>query len=148
MDFGTDNASEHTPPLEAPVLETHVLDNSVLSRIHKVMQLREEIEALGALGPFVPEIDWQDSGEHLTLVIDVPGCTHETLHLEHEESAVIISGKREEAQQPLRHRERKTGRFMRRIPFPEAVLIHSAEAQVQAGVLSVRFEKVHKTIEL
>lgn len=123
------------------------INKPVLARIQKVMQLREEVETLGTGGPYLPDADWQDSGEHLTLLLDVPGCTPETLRLEHEEEAVTVSGSRAEGT-GLIQRERRTGPFSRRLPFPEPVLVQSAQANLQAGVLSIRFEKVHKTIDV
>lgn len=144
------NLHPYTPNAQA-LYSTHMdsgIREPVLARIHKVMQLREEVETLGVGGEYQPAADWQDDGEYLTLLLDVPGCTAETLHLEHEEDAVTVSGKRSEAQSRLVHRERRTGAFSRRLPFPESVVVESAQAGLQAGVLSVRFEKVHKTIDV
>ncbi|AWN23115.1 heat-shock protein [Deinococcus irradiatisoli] len=125
------------------------MDKPVLARLHKVMQLREEVETLASGGPFAPDADWLDSGTHLTLIADVPGCSLESLMLEDDGEAVTLSGERlalPESRGVL-HRERRTGRFSRRLPFPVAVVSHSGEASLVSGVLSVRFEKVHKTIE-
>lgn len=125
------------------------MDKPVLARLQKVMQLREEVETLSFGGPYVPEADWTDSGTHLTLFADVPGCSPESLTLEDDGEAVTLSGERgalPDTQTAL-HRERRTGRFSRRLSFPEAVVAQSGEASLVAGVLSVRFEKVNKTIE-
>ncbi len=125
------------------------MDKPVLARLQKVMQLREEVETLASGGPFAPDADWLSSGTHLTLMVDVPGCAPESLTLEDDGEAVTLSGERgavPEDQESL-HRERRTGRFSRRLSFPELVVAQSGEASLVSGVLSVRFEKVNKTIE-
>lgn len=121
------------------------MDKPVLARLQRVMQLREEVEHLGQR-PFWPDADWRDDGDALTLLLDVPGCTPETLHLEHEEDAVTVSGSR--AGEATLYRERPYGSFSRRLAFPEPVMPRSARANLQAGVLSIRFEKRQKTVEL
>ncbi len=125
------------------------MDKPVLARLHKVMQLREEVETVTFGGPYLPDADWLDSGTHLTLIADVPGCPLDSLVLEDDGEAVTLSGERNAlpGDQEIMHRERRTGRFSRRLPFPEAVVKESGEASLVSGVLSVRFEKVHKTIQ-
>ena len=125
------------------------MDKPVLARLNRVMELREEVETLGSGGPFLPDIDWLDSGTHLTLVADVPGCLPDSLTLEDDGEQVTLSGHRPLApeEQDFLHRERRTGRFSRQISFPRAVVTRSGEASLMNGVLSVRFEKVQKTIE-
>ena len=125
------------------------MDKPVLARLNRVMQLREEVETLASGGPYAPDADWLSSGTHLTLVTDVPGCLPESLTLEDDGEAVTLSGERSDLpdDQEALYRERRTGRFTRRLPFPVAVVPQSGEASLVAGVLSVRFEKVHKTIE-
>lgn len=125
------------------------MDKPVLARLNRVMQLREEVETLASGGPYAPDADWLSSGTHLTLVADVPGCLPGSLTLEDDGEAVTLSGERSPLpdDQDALHRERRTGRFTRRLPFPVPVLAQSGEASLVAGVLSVRFEKVNKTIE-
>ncbi|WP_161882754.1 Hsp20/alpha crystallin family protein [Deinococcus alpinitundrae] len=125
------------------------MDKPVLARLNRVMELREEVETLASGGPYTLDADWLSSGTHLTLVADVPGCLPESLTLEDDGEAVTLSGERSALpdDQDALHRERRTGRFTRRLPFPVPVLAQSGEASLVAGVLSVRFEKVNKTIE-
>ena len=113
------------------------------------MHLREEVESLASGGPYMLDADWLDSGTHLTLVADVPGCLPDSLTLEDDGEAVILSGERSalpDGQDAL-HRERRTGIFSRRLAFPNPVISQSGEASLLNGVLSVRFEKLHKTIQ-
>lgn len=125
------------------------IDKPVLARLSKVMQLREEIETLASGGPYSPDADWLSSGTHLTLITDVAGCSLESLILEDDGETLTLSGERSSLpeDQDILHRERRTGRFSRRLPFPVAVVAQSGEASLVSGVLSVRFEKVNKTIE-
>ena len=125
------------------------MEKPVLARLQKVMQLREEVETLSGGGPYQPDIDWLETGTYLTLIADVPGCSPDSLTLEDDGESVTLRGERPAlpAEQSAMHRERRTGRFSRQLSFPVAVISRSGEASLAGGVLSVRFEKVHKTIE-
>ncbi len=111
------------------------------------MTLREEVETLGTLGAWTPPADWVDEDTHLRLLLDVPGVDPESLEMHEEGGAVTVAGRRE-APARLLHGERPGGTFRRTLTFPEAVVPGSGEAQLAAGVLSVRFEKRHPTIEV
>ncbi|WP_407539394.1 Hsp20/alpha crystallin family protein [Deinococcus radiomollis] len=122
------------------------MNEPVLARLNTLMNLREEVEQLGAAFPWEPAADWHDLGTHLLLVMDVPGLDAEHLELLEEGDDLTIAGERVE--QPggeLLSRERPGGRFVRTLSFPAAVRAGSAEASLSGGVLKVRFEKGRKT---
>ncbi|MCP2013048.1 HSP20 family protein [Deinococcus sp. HSC-46F16] len=124
------------------------MNEPVLARLQQLMTLREEVETLGTLGgPWTPPADWVDEDTHLRLLLDVPGVDPESLEMHEEGGAVTVAGRRE-APARLLHGERPGGTFSRTLTFPEAVVPNSGEAQLAAGVLSVRFEKRHPTIEV
>ncbi len=111
------------------------------------MNLREEVETLGLGGPWTPPADWVDEGTHLRLLLDVPGVDPETLELHTEGHSVTVAGRRESPERTL-SAERPSGIFTRTLTFPEPVLPQSGQANLSAGVLSVRFEKRHPTIDV
>ena len=111
------------------------------------MALREEVESLTGDGPWAPAADWIDEDTHLTLVMDVPGVAAEHLALQEEGDTVTVSGQRPAPERRL-VAERPGGSFRRTLGFPEPVLPQSGEAQLIAGVLTVRFQKRHPTIDV
>lgn len=122
------------------------MTDPVFERLHQLMSVREEVESLSTQARWMPAADWLDDGAALTLLVDLPGVSADALHMQAEEDYVLISGERP-ALETL-YSERPYGSFSRQIGFPEAVVPHSAQATLQAGVLMVRFEKVHPTIDV
>ncbi|GMA14965.1 Hsp20/alpha crystallin family protein [Deinococcus metallilatus] len=123
------------------------MNEPVFARLQHLMTLREEVETLGLGGPWTPPADWVDQGTHLLLLLDVPGVDAGTLELHEEGGSVTIAGRREMPERAL-SAERPGGTFTRTLPFPEAVIPQSGQASLNAGVLSVRFEKRHPTIDV
>ncbi|MGX9686603.1 Hsp20/alpha crystallin family protein [Deinococcus wulumuqiensis] len=123
----------------------------VLARLQHLMTLREEVEALAHDGPWTPAADWRDAGTHLELLLDVPGVDPASLALEEDGGQLTVSGERQDAAgegRPLLSRERPSGRFSRLLSFPEPVRPESGDATLAGGVLTVRFEKLHPTIDV
>ena len=122
------------------------MNEPVLARLNNLMDLREEVEQIGTAFPWEPAADWLDQGTHLLLVMDVPGLDADHLELAEEGSELTIAGERGDTPSgELLSRERPDGRFLRTLTFPDAVVPGSAEASLNSGVLSVRFEKQRKT---
>ena len=123
------------------------MDKPVLARLQHLMTLREEVETLGQGGPWTPPADWQDAGTHLLLLLDVPGVLPDSLALQEEGGTVTVSGERPQPARLLSS-ERPGGTFSRALTFPDEVLPQTGEASLAAGVLTVRFEKKHPTIDV
>lgn len=125
------------------------MNELALSRLNTLMQLREEVETVTSSGPWEPAADWYASDTHLTLVLDVPGTDPDALAIEEDGEGVTVRGGRSAAEygEQALLQERPRGVFQRRLPLPLEVVSGSGEASVRAGVLSVRFEKRHKTID-
>ncbi|WP_339095781.1 Hsp20/alpha crystallin family protein [Deinococcus sp. VB142] len=119
----------------------------VLARLQHLMTLREQVETLSDGGPWVPAADWRDVGTHLELLLDVPGVAPETLALAEEGQQVTVSGERTPPSQLLSS-ERPSGAFSRTFTFPQEVHPASGEASLAGGVLTIRFEKLHPTIDV
>ena len=111
------------------------------------MTLREEVETLGSGSAWTPAADWVDEDTHLLLLLDVPGVDPGSLELEETGMEVTVAGRREVPERRL-SAERPSGTFTRILRFPEPVLPQSGQAHLSGGVLSVRFEKRHPTIDV
>ncbi|MBX8464636.1 MULTISPECIES: Hsp20/alpha crystallin family protein [unclassified Deinococcus] len=123
------------------------MNEPVLARLQHLMTLREEVETLTGTGPWIPSADWADADTHLILYLDVPGVNPDTLELLEEDDTVTVAGQRDETHRLLRG-ERPAGTFRRTLTFPEDVLPQTGQASLAGGVLCVRFEKKHPTINV
>lgn len=123
------------------------MNEPVLARLQQLMTLREEVETLAALGPWTPAADWCDGDSHLELHVDVPGVQADTLELFEEGDTVTVAGRRAEPARRLGG-DRPSGTFRRTLTFPEPVLPQTGQASLSHGVLTVRFEKRHPTINV
>ncbi|PNY82754.1 Hsp20/alpha crystallin family protein [Deinococcus koreensis] len=123
------------------------MNEPVLARLQQLMSLREEVETLGGVGPWLPAADWTAEDTHLVLHLDVPGVLPESLELLEEGNTVTVAGERPALERRLQG-ERPAGTFRRSFSFPDEVLPQTGEAQLQGGVLSVRFQKRHPTIDV
>lgn len=122
------------------------MNEPVLARLQHLMTLREEVETLGA-GPWTPAADWADGDTHLTLYLDVPGIDPGRLEMHEDGGMLTVAGERP-APQGLLSAERPAGVFRRVLAFPREVLPQSGEAHIAGGVLTVRFQKKHPTIDV
>ncbi|MBB5365488.1 Hsp20/alpha crystallin family protein [Deinococcus humi] len=122
------------------------MNEPVLARLQHLMTLREEVETLGA-GPWIPAADWADEDAHLTLYLDVPGISPERLEMHEEDGMLTVAGERT-APEGLLSAERASGIFRRVLTFPREVLPQTGEAHLAGGVLTVRFQKKHPTIDV
>jgi len=123
------------------------MNEPVLARLHHLMTLREEVESLAGVGPWTPAADWCDGDTHLELHLDVPGVQPDSLELLEEGDTVTVAGQRPEVTRLL-HAERPSGTFRRTFTFPEPVVPQSGQAALSGGVLTVKFEKRHPTINV
>jgi HSP20 family protein len=123
------------------------MNEPVLARLQHLMTLREEVESLERSGPWMPPADWADGDTHLTLYLDVPGIDPDSLEMREEGQTLRIAGQRAAPDQLL-SAERPGGSFRRALTFPREVLPQTGEARLANGVLSVRFQKRHPTIDV
>lgn len=122
------------------------MEKPALNRLKHLMQLREEVEELNEHHPWLPPADWCDGGTYLELLLDVPDMTQDSLQLSYDEEQVYVSGERQTTGHFIQ-KERPTGRFSRTFRFPEEVLTENTTAHLGHGVLRIRFEKKHPTID-
>ncbi|THF88371.1 Hsp20/alpha crystallin family protein [Deinococcus sp. KSM4-11] len=123
------------------------MNEPVLARLQQLMTLREEVETLGPGGPWIPTADWTDEDTHLALHLDVPGVGADSLELLEEGHSVTVAGERS-ALNRLLGGDRPAGTFRRTLTFPQEVIPQTGTAQLANGVLTVRFQKRHPTIDV
>lgn len=123
------------------------MDEPVVARLQQLMNLREEVETLAENDAWEPAADWHDLGTHLALLLDIPGINSDSLELHETGDTVTVSGEREEVPDKLSG-DRPMGMFKRTLIFPEEVLPNTGDAQLKAGVLTIRFRKKHPTIDV
>lgn len=123
------------------------MNEPVLSRLQHLMTIREGVENLSQPTAWHPAADWIDEDSHLLLLLDIPGVDGESLALHEDGEQVTISGERPSPTR-LISEERPSGSFSRTLPFPERVVPQSGQASLVQGVLTVRFEKLHPTINV
>ncbi|ADY25840.1 heat shock protein-related protein [Deinococcus proteolyticus MRP] len=129
------------------------MNEPTLARLQQLMTVREEAEGLLGYGEtrgFTPAADWLDGGAHLTLLLDVPAVEAQSLEMEEDGDRLTVAGVRTSLPPGagrLLQSERRAGAFSRTLVFPEPVVPGSGEASLEAGVLRVRFTKLHPTID-
>lgn len=123
------------------------MDELVLGRLQQLMAIREGVENLTQPIMWNPAADWADEGTHLLLILDVPGIDSGSLHLTESSDTVTVSGERS-AEFEWLSSERPQGSFSRTFSFPESVLPNTGEANLVSGVLTIRFEKKHPTVDV
>ncbi|MBB6096734.1 HSP20 family protein [Deinobacterium chartae] len=119
-----------------------------LERLNTLMKLRQEVENLEVGGPWSPAADWLETDTHLILLMDLPGVDPESLEVEESEEGLTLAGAREQLdlEGEVLGRERPQGSFTRSLELPREIVPGSGEARLRNGVLVLRLEKRHKTI--
>ncbi len=115
----------------------------------ELAKLSERIDGLtGAnLLPWQAKADWFETDEELILVLDAPGANPNAFEVHHDGEYLNVSGERDQMNYgQARVSERPQGQFERKLQIPEPIQPGSGTAQYRAGLLELRFKKLHKTI--
>ncbi len=95
----------------------------------------------GEMGMISPNVDVYMEGDTIRIDAELPGAEPEDVECTLKEHVLTIKGerrsKRAEEGEGSRRRERKFGRFERRIELPEGIDEESLEARFDKGVLTI-----------
>lgn len=103
-------------------------------------------EPLGWWGGSYPAVDVEETPTHFIVTADMPGFRKEHVTVELRDEVLEIRGERSDAAEEKREgylrRERRVGRFNRRIPLPAPVDADRVTASFRDGVLRVELPKI------
>ena len=106
---------------------------------------RPLMRPLAGITRWAPSVDMYETDDEVVVKAEVPGMTKEDLEVTVTEEAVTISGEstaeEEVKEENYVRRERRSGKFTRRLPLPGAVHVEEAKAKFADGVLEVRVPK-------
>lgn len=97
-------------------------------------------------GHVVPRVDLQDRGDHYEMIVDLPGSDETDVIVRTEGDLLIVEGSRDstlEESEPGNYvrRERRLGRFERRLTLPSDADTETLQTEVENGVLRVSLRK-------
>ncbi len=100
-------------------------------------------------GADIIPLDMYEEGNNLIVKAPVPGVKPEDLNIEIREDVLTISGEikeeKEHKQEDYHLREQRYGRLERSVALPCAVIADDAEAEFDAGVLTLTLPKAAAT---
>lgn len=109
---------------------------SPIFRLQPLSKLRESWA-----GTFVPDIEVIEKEGAVVVHADLPGIRKEDLHVEINDSSLVIKGERRRSEEEKKdgyvRSERSYGSFYRSIPFPDGLTAGDAKASFKDGVLEV-----------
>lgn len=102
----------------------------------------------GFFGPWGPPVDVYEDKEKVFVKIELPGMKREEIEVSMREEMLDISGEHKEETEfkgaETYRRERRFGRFHRRIRLPTAVEANKIEAHYKDGILTVTCPKTEE----
>lgn len=101
--------------------------------------------APGLFGGWSPAVDLYEDKDNLTVRIEVPGMTKESIDISLHEGVLTVSGERKEVERPeaseAYRSERFYGRFQRTIELPKPVESDRVAANYKDGILTITLPK-------
>ncbi len=112
---------------------------------------RSLMRPLSGMTRWAPSVDMYETDDEIVVKANVPGMSKEDLEVTVTEEAITISGETQ-AEEEVKgenymRRERRYGKFTRRLPLPGAVHLDEAKAKFTDGILEVRVPKEAKPEE-
>ena len=94
---------------------------------------------------WAPSLDMVDTGKEVMLHCDLPGMTKDQIQISAQGRQLTISGEtkheEEKKEGQYRVRERRYGKFERRVALPQDVDLDQVQAKYENGVLKVKVPK-------
>ncbi len=105
-------------------------------------------QAPSTAGAFAPALDVEESDEHFTLHVELPGVDPDEVEITLEENVLTIAGERsfyaDRTADGFRRVERSFGRFHRAVRLPDRVDADGVEATVRHGLLTITVPKAEE----
>lgn len=120
--------------------------HSELNRMFEVLRRSVYSRSTGDAAALAPKFDIRQSETEWVLEMDLPGVALEDVQVETQGQMLLVSGEVRRRAKGRAGRvlqlERGCGRFMRLVPVTVAANTREGEAELTAGVLTVRFRRV------
>ena len=114
------------------------LDDLFDSMIYKTLERSEN---------WTPEVSVFENDKLYTVMLDIPGVEKKDVNIEVEGSSLIVSGKREEANEKdmsLYYSQTRYGNFSRTFNLPEEINVEKINAKYKNGTLVLTLPKMEK----
>ena len=113
-------------------------------------ELRNELGwAISTNNGWRPAEDIVEADQDTTICLDVPGVSSQDLNIEFQDGMLQVSGHREDMKESsygaVKRLERVSGSFFRSYRLPEGVESKQVQANLQDGVLELKFPKAEKS---
>ena len=114
------------------------IDDLFDSMIYKTLERSEN---------WTPEVSVFENDKLYTVTLDIPGVEKKEVNIEVEGSSLIVSGKREEANEKdmsLYYCQTRYGNFSRTFNLPEEINVEKINAKYKNGTLMLTLPKMEK----
>ena len=114
------------------------LDDLFDSMIYKTLERSEN---------WTPEVSVFENDKLYTVTLDIPGVEKKDVNIEVEGSSLIVSGKREDANEKdmsLYYSQTRYGNFSRTFNLPEEISVEKINAKYKNGTLVLTLPKMEK----
>ena len=123
--------------------------NSALPTMNRLDDLFDSMiyKTLDRSQNWTPEVSVFENDKLYTVTLDIPGVEKKDVNIEVEGSSLIVSGKREEANEKdmsLYYSQTRYGNFSRRFNLPEEINVEKINAKYKNGTLLLTLPKMEK----
>ena len=123
--------------------------NSALPMMNRIDDLFDSIiyKTLEKSQNWTPEVNVFENDKLYTVILDIPGVEKKDVNIEVEGSSLIVSGKREEANEKdmsLYYSQTRYGNFSRTFNLPEEINVEKINAKYKNGTLVLTLPKMEK----
>jgi HSP20 family protein len=117
-----------------------------VARLFLALEEAAEQAALDGAGGWLPPVDLCESGEAVTVLVELPGVRAEHIELAVRDGQLRVAGRKRKGapRGSVSHlcSERSYGRFTRTVPLRQPVRVAEATAELRDGLLTVRLPKL------
>ena len=122
------------------------------SPLREMMSMRDSIDKFFDEPPgravYYPTVGIRETDDHMIIEADVPGVREEDIDIEIKDDQLVIKGERKHSEETKREDyyllESTYGSFSRVVALPNYVDAEKAEAEIEEGILKIKFPKIEK----